>query len=32
MHILTIADVVPNGTCVSTFIVCSHQNPAFSRV
>lgn len=32
MHILTIADVVPNGAYSATFIVYSHQNPAFSRV
>lgn len=30
MHILAIADVVPNGTCGVALMVYSHQNPAFS--
>lgn len=32
MHILTIADAVPNGACSAVLMVYSHQNPAFSRV
>lgn len=31
MHLLTIADAVPNGARSATLIVYSHQNPAFYR-
>lgn len=29
MHLLTMADVVPNGACGAALIAYSHQNPAF---
>ena len=32
MHLLPMADVVPNGACGAALIAYSHQNPAFSRV
>jgi hypothetical protein len=29
MHLLPMADVVPNGACSAALIAYSHQNPAF---
>lgn len=29
MHLMIIADVVPNGACSAALIAYSHQNPAF---
>lgn len=29
MHLLTMADVVPNGACGAALVAYSHQNPAF---
>lgn len=30
MHLMIIADAVPNGACSAVLMVYSHKNPAFS--